>query len=199
MDSVVTLFAAGTPADSPARRRIRRMSLPFESLFAVLTGLVVAGVLTVLIVGVLPGPASIWIGADNTWLVWASDTPPPDTMPFSALPGPTRLAGGGAFLGIAGSLGAGFWFLRALFGAYRRGDVFGAAPQGHMKSAAIALIVFALAPGLLQPLLRLAGSPDRAWFHGHSLAALMVGGVLIVLARVMALGREVERETREFV
>jgi len=198
MDGVITLFAAQAE-ESQARRRIRRLGLPFEILFLLLTGLTVLGMAAVFVVGLAAGPAALWIGADNTWLVLPGSTPPMDAAPFHSLPPATRLAGGLAFAVIGGSLALAFHWLRALFGAYRRGDVFGPAPQGFMQAAALALIVFALAPGLLQPLLRLVGSPDRGWFHGHSLAALMVGGVLIVLARVMALGREVERETREFI
>lgn len=198
MDSVITLFAARAE-ESPARRRIRRLGLPFEILFLLLFGLTTLGMATVFLVGLMPGPAALWIGAGNTWLVLPGSNPPAGTLPFVSLPLATRLVGGLAFAIIGGSLALAFHWLRALFGAYRRGDVFGPAPQGFMQAAAVSLIVFALAPGLLQPMLRLAGSPDRAWFHGHSLAALMVGGVLIVLARVMALGREVERETREFI
>lgn len=198
LDHVLNLYARPEPHSS-ARAAIRRLSLPFEWGFTVFLALTIAGAVVVLFFALAPGFGSIWLEPSNTWLVLGDDAPPPNAVQFNALPIATQATAATAFALIAGSLGASFFFLRALFGCYRRGDVFGAAPQLQMQRAAVALIAFALAPGALQPVLRAVGSPDRAWFHAHSVAILIIGAGLLVFARVVALGREVERETREFV
>ncbi len=198
LDRVVELYAS-PEARAPAREAIRRLGLPFEWLFAALFAATMFAGAAVLFFAALPGFGSIWLEPSNTWLVLGRDSPPAGATQFNALPWLTQLAGAAAFATIFGSLAASFYFLRALFRCYRAGDVFGAAPQRHMQAAAIALIVFALSPGALQPLLRAVGSPDRAWFHAHSVAVLIMGAGLLVFARVIALGREIEGETKEFV
>lgn len=195
---VVDLYAS-PEARAPAREAIRRLGLPFEWLFAALLAVTLFAASALLFFAVAPGFGSIWLEPSNSWLVLEDNRPPAGAVQFNALPWFTQLAGAGAFALIVGSLAASFYFLRALFRRYRAGDVFGAAPQRHMQAAAVALIVFALSPGALQPLLRAVGSPDRAWFHAHSVAVLIMGAGLLVFARVIALGREIERETKEFV
>lgn len=198
MDILVGLYAVRTP-ESSARGAIRRLSRPFEWLFASLLALTLAGSGAVLFFALAPGFGSIWLEPTNTWLVLGNNAPPPNAVQFNALPWGTQAIAAAAFALIAGSLAAAFWFLRALFGCYRRGDVFGAEPQRNMQRAGTALVAFALAPGALQPVLAAVGSPDRNWFHAHSIAMLIMGAGLFVFARVVALGREVERETKEFI
>lgn len=198
MDEIISLYAA-EPADTPARRRIRRLSLPFEIAFAGLA--LLAATFIALIAGLVlwPGADAIWLGADATWVVLGGDHPPAGTTSFLALPLATQITGGALFALMFGALAFAFNALRALFRTYRRGEIFGAAPERLMHRAGAALIIYALVPGLFQPLLRALGSPDRAWFHGDSLAALLIGGALFVFARVMALGHEAEREARGFI
>lgn len=198
MDGVIPLYAEEKP-ESPARRRIRRLSAPFEGLFAALMIGAAALSLAVLFFALAPGFGAIWLNAENTWLVLGNDRPPQGAVQFNTLPLATQLIAGAAYLVISASLVAAFFYLRALFRCYRLGDVFGDAPQMFMQRAGLALIIFALAPGGLQPLLHAVGSPDRNWLHGHSLAALIVGAALFVLARVVVLGREVEREAKDFI
>ncbi len=198
MAEAIPLYAADKP-ESPARLRIRRWSLPFELLFAGLAALAGALALAVMFFALFPGAGAIWLNAENSWLIFAGDAPPLGAVRFNALPLATQLIAGGAFVAISASLIAAFACLAALFRCYRRGDVFGAAPQAWMQRAGVALIAFALAPGILQPLLAALGSPDRNWFHTHSLAALICGAALFVFARVVALGREVEREAKDFI
>ncbi len=198
MDTLVGLYAARTP-ESPARGSIRRLSRPFEWLFASLLVLTLAAAGVMLFFAFAPSFGSIWLEPTNSWLVLGNNAPPPNAVQFNALPWATQAIASAAFALIAGSLAASFWFLRALFGCYRRGDVFGANPQSNMQRAGAALVAFALAPGALQPVLAAVGSPDRNWFHAHSIAVLIMGAGLFVFARVVALGREVERETKEFI
>ncbi len=198
MSDIIALYVAAVP-ESPARRRIRRLSLPFEIGFGVLAGLTALVTLAIVGVALWPGLDAIWMGTDMVWLVLPGDTPAAGTVSFAGLPLVTQAIGGAAFIAVNAALFAAFLSLMRLFACYRRGDVFGDLPQRLMQVAGVALVVFALAPGALQPLLRLAGSLDRGWFHGHSIAALIVGAALFVFARVVALGREVEREAGEFV
>lgn len=198
LDTVVRLYAQ-RDKPSPARNAIRRLSQPFEWLFALLLGLSLAGAGMVLFFALAPGFGSIWLEPANTWLVLGDNAPPASAVQFNALPWATQAIAAAAFALIAGSLAASFWFLHALFACYRRGDVFGADPQRNMQRAGVALVAFALAPGALQPVLAAVGSPDRNWFHAHSLAVLIMGAGLFVFARVVALGREVEREAKEFI
>ena len=199
LDTVVGLYPRRHEQESPARGAIRRLSQPFEWLFALLLALTLAGTGALVYFALAPGFGSIWLEPSNSWLVLGDDAPPAHAMSFNALPWATQAMATAAFALIAGSLAAAFWFLRALFQCYRDGDVFGPAPQRHMQRAGAALVVFALAPGALQPVLAAVGSPDRAWFHAHSVAVLIIGAGLFVFARVVALGREVERESKEFI
>ena len=198
MSDIIALYVDAAP-DSPARRRIRRLSLPFEIVFGLLAGLTALFTLAVAMVALWPGLDAIWMGPDMVWLVLPGDTPAAGTVSFAGLPLMTQAVGGLAFIAVNLALFVAFVILMRLFACYRRGDVFGDLPQRLMQTAGVALVFFALAPGALQPLLRLAGSLDRGWFHGHSVAALIVGAALFVFARVVALGREVEREAGEFV
>ncbi len=198
LDRVVRLYTV-QERQSPARAAIRRLGQPFEWLFAVLLALTLAGAGIVLFFALAPGLASIWLEPSNTWLVLGKDQPPANAVQFNALPLVTQLTALAAFALIVGSLAASLFFLRALFQCYRRGDVFGAVPQLFMQRAGIALVAFALAPGALQSVLAAVGSPDRNWFHAHSIAVLNMGAGLFVFARVVALGREVEREAKEFI
>jgi hypothetical protein len=100
---------------------------------------------------------------------------------------------------IQGALVGAFYCLHRLFAAYRRGLVFDEAPVRWMRRAGALLIVFALAPAAFQPLVLAAGLMDRAWLHGHTIAALLVGGALFVLASVITLGREIEEEGEGYI
>jgi hypothetical protein len=77
--------------------------------------------------------------------------------------------------------------------------VFAQAPIQWMRRAGFFLIAFGLAPALVQPVVQAAGLMDRDWLHGHSIAAVLVGGALFVLAYVIALGRELEQEGEGYV
>ncbi|MEM9964890.1 MAG: hypothetical protein AAGC58_06030 [Asticcacaulis sp.] len=201
METLVRLYAALEKEESDARRRIRRLSVPFEVAFTFIgTGILFVVVLILLLAfAPVSAIASIWVGPGNAYIVPAFEAPPLGASAFSDLPILTIATAGLAFFLISGPLVIACYYLKRLFAHYRLGDVFGKDPQVAMQNAAVALIAFALPPGLLQPVLRLAGSPDRQWFNSHSLATLMVGTVLLVLARVLVLGREVEDEAKGFI
>ena len=190
----------GAPrAESPALVRIRRLSVPFELVFAALAGLT-----ALLYVGVV-GAALFYVGEDfrltesGPTLYFGAEAYAPGSVKISDVPFTARLIGFVPLTIIQGALIAAFYSLHRLFGLYRRGAVFAEANVFWMRRAGFALIVFAVAPALFQPLVRAAGLMDRAWLHGHTIAALLVGGALFVLASVIALGREIEREGQGYV
>jgi hypothetical protein len=62
------------------------------------------------------------------------------------------------------------------------------------------LIVYALAPFLsVQLLILLECAADRTWFHLVEVQALVLGGILLVIAQVMEAGREIEQDRDGFV
>ena len=186
-------------AERPALRSIRRLSAPFEWAFLLLAVLLCALASAVFFFALAPGIAEIWIGPTNAWLVIGRDTPPPGAVALRTLAPATQIVAGGAFALIAGAAVSAMFFLRSLFACYRSGDVFGDAPQAWMRRAALALIAFAAGPVLLQPMLRAVGSPDRGWLQGHTIPVFLIGAALLVFARVIALGRELEHESKGFV
>lgn len=194
MTAVVDLFA--TTRASPALTRLRRLSRPFEAVFAGLAILTVVLLTGLVIGGAIPNPY-LRIGPQGSFLVFSGAMA--GTIPVTDMALGARLVGLIAVTILFGSAAFAFWNLRALFAGYRRGEVFTGASIAAMRRAGAGLIVFALAPGLTQPVLRAAGSLDRAWFHGHSIAALLTGAALFVLAAVFALGQEIEREAEGYV
>jgi hypothetical protein len=93
-----------------------------------------------------------------------------------------------------------FWSLRNLFGLYARGVVFAPDNARSLKHVGAALIVIALAPWLGHTFLAsLHMAIDNAWLHGSSLQELILGAIVLVIAQVMQLGRELEEERSQFV
>ena len=132
-------------------------------------------------------------------LYFGNDPFDPGSIKISDVPLASRLIGLFPLTTIQGALIAAFYCLHKLFGAYRRGLVFTQTAISWMRRAGVALIVFALAPALFQPLVRAAGLRDHAWLHGHTIAALLIGASLFVLASVIALGRQIEEESRGYI
>lgn len=194
MTTAVDLFAPQPP--SPALTQLRRLSRPFEGLFAGLAVLALILLAGLVIGGVIPNPY-LRIGPHGSFIAFSGAMT--GTIPITDMPLATRAVGLVAVSAIFGSIAFAFWSLRGLFAGYRRGEVFTQGSIAAMRRAGASLIVFALAPALTQPMLRAAGSLDRAWFHGHSVAALITGAALFVLAAVFALGQEIEREAEGYV
>lgn len=194
MTGIVDLYAP-SPV-SPALQRLRQLSRPFEIGFAVLAIAAVAFAATVILAGLIPNPF-VRMGAKGTYIVFSGVKP--GTVAVTDLALQTRAAGMLALSAVFGSIAAAFWNFKQLFGGYRRGDVFSEQSVVSMRRAGACLIVFAVAPAATQPLLRAAGSLDHAWFHGHSVAALIIGAALFVFAAVFRLGQEIERDAQGYV
>jgi hypothetical protein len=198
MAAVEHLYAAPR-AESKALRRIRLLSLPFEILFAALTAVMVATYAVVILAGLFYEGENFRLTQSGPTVFLGDDRYPADSIRVADVLLAARLVGLVLVTAIHGSLIAALFSLHKLFGCYRRGAVFAQAPIQWMRRAGFFLIAFGLAPALVQPVVQAAGLMDRDWLHGHSIAAVLVGGALFVLAYVIALGRELEQEGEGYV
>ncbi|MDO9223873.1 MAG: DUF2975 domain-containing protein [Caulobacter sp.] len=184
------------PEQPPPHRRLRLASRALSWLF---TGLLVliAIVSAALIAGVVVYPGDDYrIGSTAVWIGKGS----PDSVAFHSLSLPHRLvyAGVGA-MRIAPSLMI-LWHLRALFGLYGRGEVFGRGNSRHIGRIGLWLCVYALSPFVCHLVLQATGYEiDRNWLHLSSLQALILGLLVFVIALVMQVGHEIEEDRKAFV
>lgn len=198
MVAIERLYGGPKP-QSPALRRIRLLSAPFEIVFAALCGLVALVYFATILTALFYTGENFRLTEQGPTL-YLGDAPfEAGSVKVSDAPLASRLIGLLPLTIIQGALAAAFYCLHRLFGAYRRGVVFAEETTRWMRRAGALLIMFAIAPGLFQPLVRAAGLMDRAWLHGHTIAALLVGGALFVLASVIALGRDIEKEGEGYV
>ncbi len=183
-------------APPPPHRRLRLASRALSWLFTGLLVLVGVGA-AVLIAGVLAYPGDDYrIGSSAVWIGDGS----PDSVPFHSLTLPHRLvyAAVGA-VRVAPSLMI-LWHLRALFGLYARGEVFGRGNSRHIGRTGVWLCAYAAAPFLCHLVLRATGYEiDRNWLHLSSVQALVLGLLVFVIARVMQVGHEIEEERKGFI
>lgn len=185
--------------ESPALTRIRRLSAPFEIAFFLLAAFVALVYIATIGVALFYTGEHFRLTTEGPTLYVGQDNFAPGSVRIADVPLSSRLIGFVPLTIIQGALAGAFYCLHRLFGAYRRGIVFAEQPIRWMRRAGALLIAFAAAPGLFQPLVRAAGLMDRAWLHGHTIAALLFGAALFVLANVISLGREIEKETQGYV
>lgn len=198
MAAVEQLYAEPKP-ESPARKRIRRLSLPFEIVFAAFAALVALVYAGTLVAALFYAGENFRLTTEGPTLYLGSDAFAVGSVKISDVPLASRLIGFIPLTIIQGALIAAFFCLHKLFGAYRAGLVFAEAPVRWMRRAGAALVLFAISPGLLQPLVQAAGLMDRNWLQPQMVAALLVGGALFVLASVITLGREIEEEGEGYI
>jgi len=197
MTAVVQFPAPIAPSPAaPQHQRLRLASRTLAWLFTALLILVGAGA-TVLILGVLVYPGDDYrIGSNAVWIGKGSA----DSVAFHSLSLPHRLvyAAIGA-VRIAPSLMI-LWHLRALFGLYARGEVFGRGNSRHIGRVGVWLCAYAVTPFLCHLVLRATGYEiDRKWLHLSSIQALVLGLLVFVIARVMQVGHEIEEERKAFI
>lgn len=197
--AVVERLYAQPPPESPALTRIRRLSLPFEAVFAVFAGLVALVYLATILTALFYTGEQFRLTAQGPTLYLGDDPFAAGSLRIADVPLAARLIGLLPLSVVFGALAGAFFCLHRLFAAYRQGEVFTERSVRWMRRAGALLVVFAVAPGLFQPLVRAAGLMDRAWFHGHTIAALLVGAGLFVLSWVIALGRQLQEEAEGYV
>jgi hypothetical protein len=194
----VTLSAS--PAGrSPALARICALSRPFVILFSALFGGAIVFVGGLMVALVFYGGPHLRVGPASLQITTMLDGETAGTVPTGDLPLVTRLGMSAcAFLAMSPAIFI-LWHLRGLFALYAGGTVFAGENAARLRAVGVWLIVNAVAPFASHQIAVLTGGIDRAWFHAVSLEALVLGGMLFVIARVVDLGREIEQDQAGFL
>lgn len=184
--------------ESRAARRLRDWSRVFVAIFGICLAVsATLGVVAVLAILFYRGD-SLQIGSTSAWI----GTPPAPAgfVPFAGLPLAQKLAYALVAAVRAAPSVLLFWNLRGLFLLYEKGTVFGRDNAERIRWAGVWLVADALAPFACHLFLSVTGLEiDRGWAHVLSLQELVLGGVVLVIAQVMQLGREIEEEREQFV
>ena len=194
-------FPPQAPGPSAPLIAIRRLSRP---LVWVVTGLIVA---VVLVLGIMFAAMLFYDGPrllarPGGLQILLMSTPPPIPEGWStagSLPLVQRLAlvaSGGMMMGPALAV---LWTLRRLFRLYAEGIVLEPVNARLLQLIAVWLVAYAVAPTLGHLLVTAAGFHDEGWLRMDSLQALLAGLMLLVIARVMQLGSEVQDDASRFV
>jgi hypothetical protein len=190
--------AAGQP---PLPARIRRLSRPLEWLFAGLFALG-AVILTLAVLGALAYSGArlqVWPGGIQIYIEAQVPPVPPGWTTVGALPLIQKLAlSVSACLMVVPALAI-LWHLRGLFRLYGQGVVLEVRNARRIGAIAAWLIAYAVGPTLGHLVVAASGFDDRGWLRLDSLKALILGLVLIVVARVMRWGAEVADDAARFV
>jgi hypothetical protein len=194
------LDLAFEPPPSPAPRRMVLASRALELLFAalfVLFGLIAAGLMLSFFVPAMG--EHVFLGPRGGQVVWNGPAPRGYLM-VSGLPLMQRLAHMPIGVLNAAPTLIVLFGLHRLFGLYARGVVFARENAAYLKLIGGGLVFSALAPGLGVFLLTSLGLViDRVWLHPSTFQALVLGGIVYVIAEVMQLGREIEEDRKGFV
>lgn len=189
-------------AISPSRHvQIRMLSRLIAWAFAGFT-LIAVLVTSGLIAGMLIDNPYLYFGPQGGYLTDQTLRPPaaPGYVLMAALPMWRRLFGA---LMVMVQFAPGVMVLlnvQGLFRLYADGAVFTRQNAQRFKHIGLWLIAYAIAPGAAQLVMRLTDTAiDRAWFLMWEVHALVLGAVLLVIALVMEVGREIEQERAEFV
>jgi hypothetical protein len=201
MSNVLPLIRAPSPPapEAAAYRRIRLGSRALAGLFTVLAAgfaVVVAGLLVAVMVyrgeALRIGPTAVWVvtsGPAPAGSVAIASLPLVQRAAYVAI-GAVRAAPSLAIL-----LG-----LRRLFGFYARGVVFGRENARQIGWLGAWLAIDAGVPFAEHLVQQALGYEiDRSWFHMVSLQELVLGALVLVIAEVMRVGHEIEREREGFV
>lgn len=184
---------------SPEVGRIRRLSRPMIWVFAVLLGLAVIAWLGAVGVALFYDGPRVQLRPGGLWITLPPHTPTTTGQTLAALATPTRIAlAASATLMLAPAVVV-LDQLRRLFGLYAAGVVLEARNARCLSRISLALIAYAAAPTLGHLLVTAAGFDDRGWLRLDSLQALVLGGTLLVMARVMKWGAEVHDDAARFV
>lgn len=195
-----TANSPSSAKSSPANvRRIRLLSRVLAILFTGLLGLTILAHTTILSVGLFL-PDHIYTGPAGAELVLSSaDKATIGMVALSTQPLITRLAGAVDLVLAAIPIMLILWHLRALFLLYAAGTVFSRENAAHLKHIGIWLIAFLPLKFLANMIFQAAGGLDTKWLHASGVYAVILGAIVLVIAQVMEVGREIEQERSEFV
>ncbi len=201
MGILVTMMPSLGEADRPIHRRIQARSRIFQHLFTGLLWLVTAVTALLVLAALFYRGDHVLVTASGVDIVLGpAPAVPPDAISLGQMALRLRFGGAVALLAQFGPAILVLANLRGLFRLYAAGIVFAGENAGYIKRIGQWLIAYAVAPFISVQLLILADcAVDRAWFHLVEVQALVLGGILLVIAQVMEAGREIEQDRDGFV
>lgn len=203
MSNVLALDTVAT-TESTREQRMRLLSWALAWVFTVLLGVALAFAAAAAVVSLI-FPQYIQIGASGAVLIIDARH---NFVPGDLQPGMVWLSSQPLLIRIAGIADVTIATvplvfvalnLRGLFRLYASGVVFAQTNARHLKRIGLWLIVYPFAKVGANMVYQLFGGLDKAWFSSLLFYALLLGAVVFVIAQVMAMGHEIEREQAEFV
>ena len=91
------------------------------------------------------------------------------------------------------------WALKRLFARLVTQPIFAEEHGRILTQVGAWLIFFAVIPFFTDMIAGAVGSPDRNWFKYSSIGAVFLGGLLIMLARIMRHGSNIQHENASFL
>jgi hypothetical protein len=199
MGMLLTMVPAKSGAERPIHRRIQARSRFFAVLFAGLLWLLIGATAALVLAALFYSGSHVFVGPEGVTITLGNGQPA-GTTPLASLAARFRIGGAMALIAQMGPAILVLANLRGLFRLYAAGTVFARENANHIKQIGLWLIVYAVAPFLsVQCLTLLDCVVDRAWFHLVEVQALVLGGILLVIAQVMEAGREIELDRNGFV
>ncbi len=192
-----------TDATASATVQIRTLSRPFSVGFGVLAAGMLALTIIVISAALFYDGPHLRLSNDHVNLMVKTELTDEllaSSIAFGDIPLKGRLVG--IFtLGILqwGALVMIFLGARRLFRLYEQGVVFAAANVECIRQIGFWLILWGVAPAIGHQITLLAGVHDEGWLRASSMAGVILGGLLFVIARVMNLGREIELDRASIV
>jgi hypothetical protein len=145
-------------------------------------------------------PDHVLVGARGADLVFGHKPyAKPGMVLFADQPLATRIAGMVDVLIASVPVAMTLFNLHGLFRLYATGIVFARENARHLKHIGGWLLVYPFAKFAANMLFRAFGGTDHQWFSATLIQALLLGAVVFVIAQVMEIGEEIERERSEFV
>lgn len=201
MGMLLTLLPALGEVDRPIHRRIQARSRILAALFTGLLWFVTAIAALFVLAALFYTGHHVLVSAEGVEIILGS-APTVPAGAWSLGDFPIRLRLGGVFALMVQFAPAILVLvnLRGLFRLYAVGTVFARGNALYVKHMGLWLLAYAVAPFLSVQLLILVDcAVDRAWFHVVEVQALVLGGILLVIAQVMEAGREIEQDRDGFV
>ena len=200
MNNIVNFFLP-EPADPKIVQQIRWASKPMELLATMMLAFMSIFLLLGLSALFLYDGPLFRIDEGAVYIFFALDdvASKPETIAISELPFITRA--GMFIIGILqyAPLLMVLAALRKLFARLRTERVFAQENATILTRMGIWLIVFAIIPAFTDLIAEATGGIDRAWFKYSSIGAVFLGGLLIVLARILEHGSYMEAEQRSIL
>jgi hypothetical protein len=198
MSNVLTFGTEGTTAARP-ENRMRRISRALAVVFQILLAVSLIWAAGAAIFSLF-FPDHVLVGAHGADLMFGRKPyAKPGMVLFADQPLATRLAGIFDVLIATVPVAMTLFNLQGLFRLYAAGTVFARKNAQHLKNIGVWLLVYPFAKFAANMLFRAFGGTDHAWFSATLVQALLLGAVVFVIAQVMEIGEEIERERSEFV